>query len=213
MSTPRLYTYFRSGAAHRVRIALALKGVAYESVPVHLVRDGGEHLKPAFRALNPQARVPVLELAGGERLIQSPAILEYLEETVPTPRLLPQDPVARAKVRGVAAIIGCDVHPLNNVAVLNTLRQLGQDEAAVRNWIARWITDGLTAVEQLIGDDGWCFGASPGLADVYLVPQLLSARRFSVPLDSYPRIARVAALADAHPCFIAATPEHHPDAA
>jgi maleylacetoacetate isomerase len=196
MSKPRLYTYFRSGAAHRVRIALALKGIAYESVPVHLVR----------------ARVPVLELAGGERLIQSPAILEYLEETVPTPPLLPQDPVARAKVRGVAAIIGCDVHPLNNVAVLNTLRQLGQDEAAVQAWIARWITDGLTAVEQLIGDDGWCFGASPGLADVYLVPQLFSARRFSVPLDVYPRIAHVAALAETHLCFIAAAPENQPDA-
>ena len=212
MSVPRLYTYFRSGAAHRVRIALALKGIAHDSVPVHLVRDGGEHRKPAYRALNPQARVPALQLPSGDVLIQSPAILEYLEETVPHPPLLPRDPVARAKVRGVAAIIGCDVHPLNNVAVLNTLRGLGQDEAAVLAWIARWITDGFAAVEQLIGDDGWCFGPAPGLADVYLVPQLFSARRFRVQLDGFPRIARVAALAAAHPAFIAAAPENQPDA-
>ncbi len=212
MTAPRLYTYFRSGAAHRVRIALALKGIAYDSVPVHLVRDGGEHRTPAYRALNPQARVPALQLPSGDVLIQSPAILEYLEETVPHPPLLPRDPVARAKVRGVAAIIGCDVHPLNNVAVLNTLRGLGHDEAAVLAWIARWITDGFAAVEQLIGDDGWCFAPAPGLADVYLVPQLFSARRFRVRLDGFPRIARVAALAAAHPDFIAAAPENQPDA-
>src|SRR6516165_6307093 len=114
----RLYTYFRSGAAHRVRIALALKGVAYESAPVHLVRGGGEHLQPGFRKINPQARVPVLQLADGTTLIQSGAILEYLEETVPEPALLPRDPVARAKARAVAGVIGSDIHPLNNVAVL-----------------------------------------------------------------------------------------------
>jgi maleylpyruvate isomerase len=212
MQNLRLYTYFRSGSSHRVRIALALKGIAYDSVPVHLLRDGGEHLKPAYRAVNPQARVPALLLPGGEVLIQSPAILEYLEETVPHPPLLPADPVARAKVRGVAAIIGCDIHPLNNVAALSALRRLGQDEAAGSAWISRWITEGFEAVEQLIGQDGWCFGANPGLADVYLVPQLFSANRFKVPLDRFPRIRRVAGLSDAHLAFVAAAPESQPDA-
>ena len=212
MTLPRLHTYFRSGSAHRVRIALALKGVAYESVPVHLVRGGGEHLTPAFRALNPQARVPVLELASGDALIQSPAILEYLEETFPEPPMLPADPVARAKVRGVAAIIGCDVHPLNNVAALNTLRRSGLDAATVSAWIAQWITQGFAAVEHLIGEHGWCFGPAPGLADVYLVPQVFSARRFKVALDPFPRIRRVAELAEQHSAFIAAAPQNQPDA-
>ena len=212
MTLPRLHTYFRSGSAHRVRIALALKGVAYESVPVHLVRGGGEHLTPAFRALNPQARVPVLELASGDALIQSPAILDYLEECFPEPPMLPADPVARAKVRGVAAIIGCDVHPLNNVAALNTLRRSGLDAAAVSAWIAQWITQGFTAVEHLIGEHGWCFGPAPGLADVYLVPQVYSARRFKVALDPFPRISRVADLAETHSAFIAAAPQNQPDA-
>jgi maleylpyruvate isomerase len=212
MENLRLYTYFRSGSSHRVRIALALKGVTYESVPVHLLRDGGEHLKPAYRAVNPQARLPALALPGGDVLIQSPAIIEYLEETMPHPPLLPADPVARARVRGVAAIIGCDIHPLNNVAALSTLRRLGQDEAAISAWISRWIIEGFEAVEQLIGKDGWCFGAGPGLADVYLVPQLFSAHRFKVPLDRFPRIRRVAGLSDAHPAFVAAAPESQPDA-
>ena len=212
MTLPRLYTYFRSGAAHRVRIALALKGVAYESLPVHLVRGGGEHLTPAFRALNPQARVPVLELPGGDVLIQSSAILEYLEEIFPKPSMLPMDPVARAKVRGVAAIIGCDVHPLNNVAVLNALRRSGLDDAAVSAWIAQWITQGFTAVEQLIGEQEWCFGSVPGLADVYLLPQVYSARRFKVALDPFPRISRVAELAEQHSAFLAAAPQNQPDA-
>ena len=212
MGQPRLYTYFRSGAAHRVRIALALKEIAYESVPVHLVRGGGEHLAPAFRALNPQARVPVLELASGDALIQSSAIIEYLEETVPEPPLLPSDPVARAKVRSVAAIIGCDVHPLNNVGPLNALRRSGLDDAAVSHWIAQWITLGFTAVEPLIGEDGWCFGPAPGLADLYLMPQVFSALRFKVALDPFPRIRRVAGLAEQHSAFIAAAPQNQPDA-
>ncbi len=212
MTRPRLYTYYRSAASHRVRIVLALKGLPYDSVPVHLVRDGGEHRKPLFRALNPQARLPVLVTAGGDALVQSPAILEYLEETAPNPPLLPADPVARARVRGAAAIIGCDVHPLNNVAVLNALRAAGQDEAMIAAWIARWITEGLAAVEHLIGDAGWCFGPAPGLADVYLIPQLFSARRFKVDLAAFTRIARVATLAEAHSAFIAAAPENQPDA-
>ena len=212
MERLRLYTYYRSGAAHRVRIALALKDIAYESRPVHLVRGGGEHLLPSFRALNPQARLPVLQLADGTTLVQSSAILEYLEETVPLPGLLPADPVLRARVRGVAGIIGADIHPLNNVAVLGTLRSAGWDETAVTNWIAQWITRGLAAVEALIGDDCWCFGDTPGLADVYLAPQLFSARRFEVALDEFPRIRRVSTLAGSHPAFVSAAPEKQPDA-
>lgn len=181
-------------------------------MPVHLVRGGGEHLAPAFRALNPQARVPVLKLPSGDLLIQSSAILEYLEETVPEPPMLPADPVARANVRGVAAIIGCDVHPLNNVAVLNTLRRSGLDDTAVSAWIAQWITQGFTAVEQLIGGQGWCFGPVPGLADVYLLPQVYSACRFKVALDPFPRISRVAQLAEQHTAFVAAAPQNQPDA-
>jgi maleylacetoacetate isomerase len=209
---PHLYTYFRSGAAQRVRIALALKGIPYESKPVHLVRDGGEHLKPEFIAINPQARVPALKLPDGTILAQSPAILEYLEETVPEPALLPKQPVDRAKVRRVAAIIGCDIHPLNNVGPLNELRKAGWSEAQVAAWIGKWISSGLQAVEQLIGDDGWCFGDRPGLADIYLAPQLSSARRFKVPYDHLSRISRVARLIDSHPAFIESAPENQIDA-
>jgi maleylacetoacetate isomerase len=191
----RLFTYFRSGAAHRVRIALALKGVAYQSVPAHLVRGGGEHLQPCFRKLNPQARAPVLQLPDGTTLIQTAAILEYLEETAPEPALLPADPVARAKARGVAGIIGSDIHPLNNVAVLNALRRAGLNEEAVLAWIAEWITRGREAVGALIGEEDWCLGPASSLADLYLVPQLFSARRFKVTLEPFRRIRRVDGLA------------------
>ena len=195
-----------------MRIALALKGIAYESAPVHLVRGGGEHLQPGFRKINPQARVPVLQLADGTTLIQSGAILEYLEETVPEPALLPADPVARAKARAVAGVIGSDIHPLNNVAALNALRRAGLNEEAVSAWIAQWITRGFEAIEALIGSDGWCFGAAPTFADLYLAPQLFSARRFQVNVEPFARIRRVAALIETHPAFIAAAPENQPDA-
>ena len=210
---PTLYTYWRSGSSQRVRIALALKGIAYESLPVHLVRDGGEHNRPEYLAVNPQGRLPALRLPDGEVLIQSSAILECLEETVPQPSLLPSDPVARAKVRAVAAIIGCDIHPVNNAAVLNTLRRLGQDEATVSAWVAQWITAGFSAVEQMIDAQGWCFGSEPGMADIYLLPQIYSAQRFGVSLAGYPKICRVALLADRHPAFAIARPERQPDAA
>ncbi len=214
MQPPRLFTYFRSGSSHRVRIALALKDISYEAVPIHLLRDGGEHRRPDYLALNPQGRLPCMVLEDGDVLIQSPAILEYLEEVVPTPPLLPADPVLRAKVRSVAALIGCDIHPLNNVAVLTALRaDLGVSDAAVGAWIGRWISQGLAAVEALIGDHGYCFGWEPGMADVYLLPQLFSARRFGVPLDALPKVRRVEALAKDHPAFAAASPERQPDAA
>ncbi|MCO3982585.1 maleylacetoacetate isomerase [Pseudomonas aeruginosa] len=173
----KLYTYYRSTSSYRVRIALALKGLDYQSLPVNLVRDGGEHRQPAYLALNPQGRVPAL----------------------------------RARERGVAALVGCDIHPLHNASVLNLLRQWGHDEEQVRQWIGHWVGQGLAAVEQLIGDQGWCFGDRPGLADVYLVPQLYAAERFGVALDAWPRIRRVADLAAAHPAFRQAHPANQPD--
>lgn len=204
-----LFTYYRSTSSYRVRIALALKSLDYQALPVNLLK--GEQRGADYLALNPQGRVPALRTDGGELLVQSPAIIEYLEEVYPQPALLPASAEARAKVRGVAAIIGCDVHPLHNVSVLNQLRQLGHDDAQVNQWIAHWIGQGLAAVEQLIGDRGFCFGDEPGLADVYLIPQLYAAERFKVDLSGYPRIARVAALAQAHPAFTKAHPSCQPD--
>jgi maleylacetoacetate isomerase/maleylpyruvate isomerase len=208
----KLYTYWRSTASYRVRIALALKGIECEQVFVHLVRDGGEHRQEPFRTLNPQMRVPALELDDGTVLIQSLAILEYLEEVYPLPRLLPSEPIMRARVRGVASIIACDVHPLHNVGPLNHLRRLGQTEPTVLEWITSWVNQGLSAVEVIIGNNGFCFGTEPGLADVCLVPQIYAARRFSVSLEAYPRIVRVHELASQHPAFVAAHPSQQRDA-
>lgn len=205
-----LYGYYRSTSSYRVRIALALKGLEYQAVPVNLLK--GEQREPAFTQLNPQGRVPALKVDSGELLVQSPAIIEYLEEVYPLPALLPGSAVQRAQARGVAALIGCDVHPLHNVSVLNQLRQLGHDEAAVNRWIGHWIGQGLAAVEQLIGDSGFCFGAEPGLADVYLIPQVYAAERFNTDLTAYPRIRRVVALAAAHPAFAQAHPAKQVDA-
>ncbi|NIE76441.1 maleylacetoacetate isomerase [Pantoea sp. Ap-967] len=199
-----LYTYYRSTSSYRVRIALALKGLGYQALPVNLLK--GEQRGAEYVALNPQGRVPALRTDEGELLLQSPAIIEYLEEVYPQPALLPAAPALRARVRGVAAIIGCDVHPLHNVSVLNQLRQLGHDEAQVNQWIAHWISQGLAAVEALIGDQGFCFGEQPGLADVYLIPQVYAAERFTIDLGGYPRIRRVAALAAGHPAFASAHP-------
>lgn len=204
-----LFTYYRSTSSYRVRIALALKGLDYQALPVNLLK--GEQRGADYLALNPQGRVPALRLESGELLVQSPAIIEYLEEAFPETPLLPRAPEARARVRGVAAIIGCDVHPLHNVSVLNQLRQLVHDEAQVNQWIGHWISQGLAAVEQLIGDDGFCFGATPGVADVYLIPQLYAAERFNIDLGGYPRIRRVAALAEQHPAFHQAHPARQPD--
>jgi len=193
-----LYTYYRS---------LELKGLDYRSIPVNLIGDGGEHLKPAYRALNPQGRVPALRVENDQLLIQSPAIIEYLEECYPQTPLLPENPLERARQRGVAALIGCDIHPLHNVSVLNWLRQLQLSETEVDNWIRHWIGLGFDAVEALIGDHDFCFGA-PGLSDVYLLPQVYAARRFAIDLNRYPRIVRVERLALEHPAFQRA----HPDA-
>ena len=207
----KLYGYWRSTSSYRLRIVLALKGIEAEQAFVHLIR--GEQKSEAYRALNPQGRVPTLVLDDGTALIQSPAIIEYLEEVFPSPPLLPSDPVARTRARAVAAIIGCDVHPLHNVGPLNYLRDpLGRSEAEVSGWIATWVTQGLAAVEAMIGEEGYCFGPTPGLADVYLIPQLYAARRFAVPLDQYARIMRVEKLATEHAAFLAAHPSSQGDA-
>jgi maleylacetoacetate isomerase len=207
----RLYTYFQSSAAYRVRIALNLKGLTYESIPVNLLKR--EQSAPDYAAVNPQGRVPSLE-TGGTVLVQSPAILEYLEETHPEPPLLPSDPVARARVRAACALIGCDIHPLNNLAVLRYLkRQLGQEQAAIDAWYVHWIVEGFDALEKLIGQGPFAFGPRPTLADVYLVPQVANARRLKISLDRWPRIAAAdAACAGLEP-FAAAAPERQPDAA
>jgi maleylacetoacetate isomerase len=202
-----LFTYYRSTSSYRVRIALALKGLEVNAVPVNLIRAGGEHHTPGYRAINPQGRVPALRLDAGQVIIQSMAIIEYLEEHAPQPALLPRDLLARAQHREVAALIGCDIHPLHNVAVLNRLRGLGHDDGDVTAWIGHWISEGFAAVEALIGDEGFCFG-SVGLADVYVMPQVYAARRFNVDLTAFPRICRVEALASQHPAFQKA----HPDA-
>jgi maleylacetoacetate isomerase len=204
----KLYDYFRSSAAYRVRIALNLKGLAYERHEVHLVRDGGEHLTPAYRAINPQARVPALELDDGTILIQSPAILEWIEETHSEPPLLPADPILRARVRAVAAVVACDIHPVNNLGVLNYLRgQLGHDQETVNRWYRHWIEEGFCAIETLVEGEPFCFGDRPSLADVALVPQVYNARRFNVPLDPFPKIAHIDAVCTAIKAFADAAPE------
>lgn len=207
----RLYTYFRSSAAYRVRIALNLKGVPFESIPINLLK--GDQSAPDYAAVNPQGRVPSLE-SDGSVLVQSPAILEYLEETHPEPPLLPSDPVARARVRAACALIACDIHPLNNLAVLRYLkRQLGQEQAAIDAWYVHWIVEGFDALETLIGPGPFAFGPRPTLADVYLVPQVANARRFKISLNGYPKIAAADAACAALDAFAAAAPERQPDAA
>lgn len=213
----KLYTYFRSSAAWRVRIALALKGIGTEQTFVHLLKDGGQQKTAAFRACNPLGVVPVLETDHGAVLTQSLAIIEYLEETHPLPRLLPPDPVARAQVRAFALAIACEIHPLNNLRVLQYLEHaMRQPEATRTAWYHHWIAEGLVALEALLQNAGhgpFCFGDTPGLADVCLVPQMANARRFKCPLDAYPTLLRAEVAALALPAFRDTAPEHQPDAA
>jgi maleylacetoacetate isomerase len=207
----KLYTYFRSSASFRVRIALNLKGLGFEQIPISLVKN--EHTRPDYLAVNPQGRVPALTV-DGTVLIQSPAILEYLEEVYPEPALLPADPIARAHVRAVCALVACDIHPLNNSGTLAYLKgPLGQDQASVDAWYVHWIKQGFAAIEQLIRPGPFAFGAKPSLADVYLVPQVFNARRFNVPLEPYPKIAAVDGACAAIEAFAAAAPARQPDAA
>jgi maleylacetoacetate isomerase len=209
----KLYSYFRSSAAYRVRIALNLKGIAYETTSVHLTKDGGHNYRPEFRAVNPQMRVPVLVTPGGNTLIQSLAIIEYLEETHPEPPLLPKDPIARAKVRALAELIACDIHPLNNTSPLRYLKNtLHQEQATIDTWYHHWVTTGFEALEALIGPGPYACGAAVTLADVCVVPQVYNARRLKVPLDKFPKILAVDAACQALPAFERARPENQPDA-
>jgi maleylpyruvate isomerase len=208
-----LYGYFRSSAAYRVRIAANLKGIAFQTVPIHLQKDGGQNLKPEFRAINPQMRVPALKLSSGEVLTQSLAIIEYLDEVHPQPPLLPPDPVGRAQVRALSQLIACDIHPLNNVAPLRYLKnELGIDQARIDAWYRHWVIAGFDALEAMLGSGPYAYGADVTLADICLVPQVANARRLKVPLDRYPKIVAVDAACAALPAFAQARPENQPDA-
>ncbi len=209
----KLYTYFRSSAAYRVRIALGLKGLAYEPAFVHLVRDGGAQYKPDYAAINPMHLVPSLATDEGAVLTQSLAILEWLEETHPTPPLLPAEPVARAHVRAFAATIACDIHPIDNLRVLQYLRhEMGQGQEAIDTWYRHWIGVALPALEAMAGEGPFCFGNAPTFADVCLVPQLFNARRYNCGIERFPRLLRAEAACLALPAFQAAAPAAQPDA-
>jgi len=208
----KLYDYFRSSAAYRVRIALNLKRLSYDAVPIHLSKDGGRHKTPEYRAINPQMRVPALVLSNGDRLIQSLAIIEYLDETFPDPALLPVEAVERAQVRAVAQIIACDIHPINNSGTLAYLRKLGHDQAQIDEWYASWILSGFEAIETMIRPGPYAFGSHITIADLCIVPQVFNARRFKVPLDRFPKIAGVYAACDKLAAFDKARPENQPDA-
>jgi maleylacetoacetate isomerase len=214
MTEMKLHGYFRSSAAWRVRIALGLKGLSAGLVPRHL-RKGGQSA-PDYLALNPQGLVPALEVAGQGALTQSLAIVEWLEETQPGPKLLPADAWGRARVRALAQIIACDIHPIQNLRVLQYLkRQMGQDQTAIDAWSRHWIATGLEAFEARLAEPAtgrFCHGDAPGLADLCLVPQLGNARRFGLDLTPYPRILGIEAECRTLPAFQAAEPEAQPDA-
>ncbi len=210
----KLYNFWRSGTSHRTRIALNLKGLSTEYVAVHLVKE--EHLKDAFKAINPQQLVPALD-TGSEVLIQSPAIIEWLEEKYPTPALLPRDPQRRAQVRALAAIVGCDIHPINNRRILEYLRNtFGADDTAINTWAGTWISAGFDAYEALLAADTkrgrFSHGDSPTIADCYLIPQIESARRFKVDLSQWPLIMAVEKACMELDAFQKAAPKQQPDA-
>lgn len=212
----QLHSYYRSSAAWRVRIALALKGLAFDTLPVHLQRNGGEQCSPAYTALNPQQLVPTLQ-DGDLVLGQSLAIIEYLDETHPTPPLLPAGAAERGWVRSIATLMACDIHPLNNQRVLQYLEgPLGLAPEQKQAWIAHWTGLGLAALETRLAGDGrsgrCCFGDTPTLADCCLAPQVFHARRFHVPLDAYPTLVRIDAHLAGLDAFRRAAPAAQPDA-
>jgi maleylacetoacetate isomerase len=209
----KLYGYFRSSAAFRVRIALNLKGLSYDSVSIHLRRN--DQAKPEYRKVNPQGLVPALEI-DGYTLIQSLAIIEYLDETHPRPRLLPAAPPDRARVRSLAEIVACDIHPINNLRVLRYLtHSCGRSESDLGTWYNHWIAAGFDAFEALIAADPrtsrFCHGDEPGLADIALVPQVVNAERYQLDMSPYPTIARIFAECIKLPAFVAAHPDNQPD--
>ena len=209
-----LYSYFRSSAAYRVRIALNLKGLPVNLIPIHLIKDGGQQHSPEYRKLNPDALLPAL-VDNGAIIHQSLAIIEYLEEVHPTPALLPATPLDRAYVRALAMQIACDVHPLNNLRVLQYLDNvLGLDKAARDSWYRHWIQVGFDALERALNRDSatgrFCHGDAPSMADVFLVPQVLNARRLAVGLEKYPRIVAIDALCRELPAFSSTAPQRPP---
>lgn len=211
----KLYTYFRSSAAFRVRIALNLKGVPYEPVFIHLAK--GEHRQSAYAAVNPQALVPTLELDDGTRLSQSLAIIEYVESVRPRPALLPEPPLECARVRALALLVACEIHPLNNLRVLQHLkRALGQSEDQVKAWYRHWVADGLVKFEAELGRarprGRFCHGETPGLADCCLVPQIFNAKRYGCDLAPYPQTMRVFEACMPLEAFDRAQPAQQPDA-
>jgi maleylpyruvate isomerase len=212
----KLYDYFRSSASYRVRIGLKLKGLDYESVPVHLLRDGGEQLKPEYRAVNPSGLVPALQ-DGEATITQSLAILEYLDEVHPMVPLMPRDALGRARVRQLALMIGCDIHPVNNLRVLRYLvKQAGLTEEAKNAWYVHWVQEGFAALENELAASGsmgrFCHGDAPTIADCFLVPQVFNAVRFNIDMTPYPVIVRIDAALRELPAFAAAHPSAQPDA-
>lgn len=216
----KLYSFFRSSAAYRVRIALNLKGLSYEVIPIHLVRNGGEQLTSDYRSLNPMALVPALIDDAAESrgvLTQSLAIIEYLEEKYPTPALLPADALDRAYVRSIALSIACDIHPLNNLRVLRYLvRNLNVSEDDKNTWYRHWVEQGLASIETTLAKDGrvgtFCFGDSPTIADCCLIPQVANAQRFNCDLSSVPAIMRIHDACLMLDAFANAAPARQPDA-
>ena len=216
----KLYSFFRSSAAYRVRIALNLKQLPYDVIPIHLVRGGGEQLTAEYRALNPMALVPALiddEAQGSQVLTQSLAIIEYLEERYPTPPLLPSDAVDRAYVRSIALSIACEIHPLNNLRVLRYLtRNLKVSEDDKNAWYRHWVEDGLASIEATLANDPrvgkFCFGDAPTMADCCLVPQIANAQRFNCDLSAVPVIMRIHDACLALDAFANAAPAKQPDA-
>jgi maleylacetoacetate isomerase len=213
----KLYTYWRSSAAYRVRIGLNLKGQSYDHAYVHLVKDGGQHLQAAYKAINPQSMVPSLALDDGTVLTQSLAILEFLDEVYPEPAFLPADPVARAQARAMALLIAADIHPVNNLRVLKYIvGQLGADEATKATWYKHWICEGFTPLEHMLAaapHHPFCCGDMPTLADICLVPQVYNAQRFGVNMDAFPHIQRISNTCQSLHAFHAAAPEQQADAA
>lgn len=213
----KLYGYWRSSAAYRVRIALNLKGLAYKQVPVHLLKDGGQQHSADYRALNPQQLLPLLidDSRGAAPIAQSLAIIEYLEEVFPETALLPRDPVQRAQVRALALHLACDVHPLNNLRVLQYLSgELGVSEAGKEAWYQHWLHSGFSAIEAGLAlfNEGLSLGERPGYLEACLIPQLYNARRFNCDLDAYPRILAMAARCESLDAFKQAAPQMQPDA-
>jgi len=209
----KLYSYFRSSAAYRVRIALNLKNLPYEMAFIHLTKDGGHQRKPDYVAINAQMRVPALVLSSGEVLTQSLAIIEYLDEIQPEPPLLPADALARAKVRALSQIVACDIHPIDNLVVLQYLkRTLNHAQPEIDAWYQHWITEGFKAIEAMIAPGPYAFGSHVTLADICLIPQVFNARRLKTPLDAFPKIVGVETACLKLAAFDKARPENQPDA-